>query len=123
MKAKSAKRPRPHWITCNKVLVALYWLANEDGLVETDDAKTISRAAKIGWAGVESALEILELDRHIYIVKDRLILADSPAGERHEARLEKINTRLREERLKHEAAMQDVLAELELDDSDDVAEF
>ncbi len=65
---KAAPPRRPKWITWNKVLVALHFMSDDEGVVKACP-REIARNARLGWRAVESALQVLETRGHLQIVE------------------------------------------------------
>ena len=87
----AAKRPRgdrPRWINLNKTLVALAYLANDEGVVVAT-VKQISEAALLplrslgdAFNHLEERLELYFLDAWSHSEPITIVLADSPIGEK-----------------------------------------
>ena len=62
-KSKPKATPqRPRWISYNKIMLALHWLADNKGLVEVDSVSVIARASGVHGRVVRSALDDLYYD-------------------------------------------------------------
>ncbi len=79
-----AKQRRPSWITRDKVMVGLHWLANKAGVVIATEAE-IGRAAHVGASGIEPALMGLEDQGKLRMIYQgrtlwKIVLTKDPAG-------------------------------------------